>query len=175
MKRLILSLCLILLNTCSLPLTQTPSNLPATSVPPAGGGNCAYQWAQKALPELSGEFQQAIQQLQPEALANAFAFGEDCIYADGHAVFTAMETDFNITLQVVDLANESSLGEWIVKVMQVVESIPPEKIEGPRPGRVSLEFRSGSENKFVNFYIDKYQALPSDLSTTEIYQTLQTP
>jgi hypothetical protein len=62
-----------------------------------------------------------------------------------------------------------------VKVMQVIESIPPEKIEGPRPGRVSLEFRSGSENKFVNFYIDKYQALPGDLSITEIYQALQTP
>ncbi|HZJ24001.1 MAG TPA: hypothetical protein VFD54_11870 [Anaerolineales bacterium] len=108
-------------------------------------------------------------------MANAFAFGEDCIYADGHAVFTAMETDFNITLQVVDLANEADLGEWIVKVMQVIESIPPEKIEGPRPGRVSLEFRSGSEHKFVNFYIDKYQALPSGLSTTEIYQALQTP
>ena len=173
----ILSLCLILLNACSLPLTPTPPDLPATLTPTAEsyGGNCGYQWAQKALPELSGEFQQAIQQLQPEALANAFAFGEDCVYADGHAVFTAMETDFNITLQVVDLANESDLGEWIVKVMQVVESIPPEKIQGPRPGRVSLEFRSGSENKFVNFYIDKYQALPTDLSTTEIYQALQTP
>jgi hypothetical protein len=172
-----LSLALILLNACSLPLTPTPPTLPATLTPTVGsyGGNCGYQWAQKDLPELSGEFQQAIRQLQPEALANAFAFGEDCIYADGHAVFTAMETDFNITLQVVDLANEADLGEWIVKVMQVIESIPPEKIEGPRPGRISLEFRSGSEHKFVNFYIDKYQALPSGLSTTEIYQALQTP
>ena len=172
----ILSICLILLNACSLPLTQTPPNLPATltPTPESYSGNCGYQWAQKDLPELSGEFQQAIQELQPEAKANAFAFGEDCVYADGHAVFTAMETDFNITLQVVDLANESDLGEWIVKAMRVIESIPPEKIEGPRPGRVSIEFRSGSEQKFVNFYIDKYQALPDGLSNTEIYQALQT-
>jgi hypothetical protein len=176
-KRFILSLCLLLLNACSFPLTPTSPTLPATltPTPESSGGNCGYQWAQKALPELSGEFRQAIQQLQPEALANAFAFGEDCVYADGHAVFTAMETDFNITLQVVDLANESDLGEWIVKVMQVIESIPPEKIEGPRPGRVSIEFRSGREQKFVNFYIDKYQALPDGLSTTEIYQALQPP
>lgn len=173
----ILSLYLILLNACSLPLTPTPPALPATltPTPESYGGNCGYQWAQKALPELSGEFQQAIQQLQSEALANAFAFGEDCVYADGHAVFSAMETDFNITLQVVDLGNESDLGEWIVKVMQVVESISPEKIEGPRPGRLSVEFRSGSEHQFVNFYIDQYQALPDGLSTTEIYQALQTP
>jgi len=175
----ILSLCLILLNACSLPLTQTPPNLPATltltPIPSSGDGNCAYQWAQKDLPELSGEFQQAIQELQPEAEANAFAFGEDCVYEDGHAVFSAMETDFNITLQVSDLSNEADLGEWIVKVMQVIENIPPEKIEGPRPGRVSMEFQSGSEQKFVNFYIDKYQSLPAGLSNTEIYQALQTP
>ena len=173
----ILSLCLILLNACSLPLTQTPPNLPATLTPTPGSssGNCGYQWAQKDLPELSGEFQQAIQELQPEAKANAFAFGEDCVYADGHAVFSAMETDFNITLQVSDLSNEADLGEWIVKVMQIVENIPSERIEGPRPGRVSLDFQTGNEQKFVNFYIDQYQALPVGLSNAEIYQALQTP
>ena len=172
-----LSLCLILLNACSLPLTSTPPALPATltPTPESYSRNCGYQWAQKDLPELSGEFQQAIQALQPEAQASSFAFGEDCVYEDGHAVFSAMETDFNITLQVSDLSNAADLGEWIVKVMQVIESIPPEKIEGPRPGRVSLGFRSGSEQKYVNFYIDKYQALPDSLSTTEIYQALQTP
>ena len=173
----ILSICLILLNACSLPVTQTPPSLPATLTPTseAYSGNCGYQWAQKDLPELSGEFQQAIQELQPEAKANAFAFGEDCVYADGHAVFSAMETDFNITLQVSDLSNEADLGEWIVQVMQVVENIPSEKIEGPRPGRVSLEFRSASEQKYVNFYIDQYQSLPAGLSNAEIYQALQMP
>ena len=177
MKRFILSICLILLNACSLPLTSTPPNLPATLTPTPKlyGGNCGYQWAHKDLPELSGEIQQAIQELQPDAKANAFAFGEDCVYADGHAVFSAMETDFNITLQVSDLSNEADLGEWIVKVMKVVENIPPEKIEGPRPGRVSINFQTGGEQKFVNFYVDKYQALPSGLSNAEIYQTLQAP
>jgi hypothetical protein len=175
--RCTLLLLILLLSACSLPLTRTPPTHPATltPTPESYGGNCGYQWAQKALPELSGEFQQAIQQLQPEAVATAFAFGEDCVYADGHAVFSAMETDFNITFQVSDLSNESDLGEWIVKVMQVIENIPPEKVEGPRPGRVSLEFRSGSEQKFVNFYIDQYQALPTGLSNAEIYQALQTP
>ena len=173
----ILSLCLILLNACSLPLTPTPPKLYATLTPTSESysRNCGYQWAQKDLPELSGEFQQAIQKLQPEALANAFAFGEDCVYADGHTVFSAMETDFNVTLQISDLSNEDALGEWIVKVMQIIENIPHEKIEGPRPGRVSMEFRSGSEQKFVNFYLDQYQSLPAGLSNAEIYQALQTP
>jgi len=176
-KRFLLSLCLILLNACSLPLTQTPPNLPATltPTPESSSENCAYQWAQKSLPKLSDELQQAIQELQHEAQASAFAFGEDCIYADGHAVFSAMETDFNVTLRISDLSNESDLGEWIVKVVQVVENIPSEKIEGPRPGRVSLEFQSASEQKFLNFYIDQYQSLPAGLSNAEIYQALQTP
>ena len=176
MKRFTLSLCLILLNACSLPFTPAPPNLPATLTPTAEsyGGNCGYQWAQKDLPELSGEFQQAVQELQPEAKANAFVFGEDCVYADGHAVFSAMETDFNVTLHISDLSDEAELGEWIVKVMQIIEDIPPEKIDGPRPGRVSMEFRSGSEQKFIKFYIDQYQSLPTGLSNREIYQALQT-
>jgi hypothetical protein len=89
--------------------------------------------------------------------------------------FSAMETDFNITLQVNDLTNESDLGDWIVKVMQVIESIPPAQIVGPRPGRVSIVFQSNGDQKAVNFYVNQYQALPAGLSSSEIYQTLQTP
>ena len=107
-------------------------------------------------------------------MKTAFAFGEDCIHADGSKTFLAMETDFNITLQVIDPSDEAVLGEWIVKIMQVIENIPNEKIVGPRPGRVSIAFQSGSEQKYVNFYIDQYQALPASLSDAEIYQALQT-
>ena len=136
---------------------------------------CAYQWAYEDLPKLSRDFQRSIQGLQPEAQASAFAFGEDCISADGSATFTPMETDFNVTLQVNDLSGQSDLGEWIVKVMQVIESIPPGQIVGPRPGRVSIAFQVSSEQKSVNFYIDQYRALAAGLSNTEIYQVLQSP
>ena len=186
MKSFLLALflfCLVLLNACTLPLTPTssPPTVTATSIqtatatPPTYGG-CGYQWANQPLPELSTEFQNAIQLLQPEAQANAFAFGEDCVHADGTTrTFIAMETDFNVTLQVNDLSDESALGNWIVKIMDVIENIPPEKIMGPRPSRVSIAFQVGSEQKYVNFYVDQYQALPSGLSSTEIYQALQTP
>ena len=96
--------------------------------------------------------------------------------ADGSVgSFGAMETDFNVTLQVNDLANESDLGEWIVRVMQVIENIPPEQIAGPQPGRVSIIFQSNSDQKIVNFTIYQYQALASGLSNSEIYQALQVP
>ena len=179
----LVSLFLILLNTCSLPLTPT-SPQPLVTVTAAqtatatlpSYGNCGYQWAYQDLPELSAEFQEAIQSLQPEAQASAFAFGEDCVHADGTTrTFIPMETDFNITLHVSDLSNETELGESIVKVMQVVENIPQDKIVGSRPGRISLTFQAGSDQKVVNFYINQYQELPSGLSSAEIYQALQTP
>jgi hypothetical protein len=155
--------------------TEAPLAIPTTAVP-SYPQQCGYQWAQKDLPELSSSFQQSIQMLQPEAQASAYAFGEDCLQSDGSvAGFSAMETDFNVTLQVTDLANESDLGEWIVKVMQVIKSIPQEQIVGPRPGRVSIRFQSEGDQKFTNFYIDQYQTLPSGLSNAEIFQALQTP
>jgi hypothetical protein len=162
----------------SLPPTNTapaPPTITPTPPPMSAYGGCGYQWAFKDLPELSTEFQQAIQGLQPSAEANAFAFGEDCIYADGTRTFLAMETDFNITLQIVDVNNESDLGEWIVKIMQVVLNIPKDKIVGPRPGRVSIIFQAGEQSQVINFYIDQYQALSPDLSNAEIYQALKTP
>ena len=163
-----------LIATVATPHIDQPPNEEVTTAAPDYPG-CAYQWAYEDLPKLSSDFQQSIQGLQAEAQASAFAFGENCVYADGSATFTAMETDFIITLQVADLANDGELGEWIVKVMQVIENIPQDQIVGPRPGRVSVAFQASSEQKFVNFYIDQYRALQSGLSNAEIYQALQSP
>jgi hypothetical protein len=138
--------------------------------------DCGYQWANQDLPELSSSFQESIQGLQPDAQANAYAFGENCMLADGSVGnFGAMETDFNVTLQVNDLANESDLGEWIVKVMQVIENIPKDQMVGPQPGRVSIIFQSNGDQKGINFYVNQYQELPAGLSASEIYQALQVP
>jgi len=153
---------------------QPPDGNVTTAAPPTFEG-CAYMWAYEDMPELSGSLQQSIQVLHPGAQANAYAFGEDCIHADGSATFIAKETDFNITLQVNDLSNESDLGEWIVKVMHVIENIPQEQIVGPQPGLVSIVFQSNGDQGVVNFYINQYQALPPGLSNSEIYQALQIP
>lgn len=146
----------------------------ATTVPPSNPQDCGYQWAQEPLPDLSSDFQQSIQDLQPEAQANSFAFGENCVHADGTSTFLPMETDFTVTLKVNDLSNESDLGEWIVNVMQVIQNIPSDQIVGPRPGRVTISFQSSAGQKYVRFYIDQYHALQSGLSNAEIYEALQT-
>src|SRR5512139_166684 len=72
------------------------------TAPPTYPRDCGYQWAQHDLPELSSQLLQSMQALQPDAQAQAFAFGEDCNYADGTSTFVPMETDFNITIPVSD-------------------------------------------------------------------------
>jgi hypothetical protein len=170
-----------LVATLATPHIEQPpdGNLPNTGdlfpTVDSSAGQCAYQWAYEDLPDLSRDFQQSIQQIQAEAQASAFAFGENCVHADGSADFIPMETDFNTTLQVTDLSNEDELGAWIVKVMEVIENIPRDQIVGPRPGRVSIEFRANDTQMFVNFYVDQYQSLPAGLSNAEIYQALRVP
>ena len=141
---------------------------------PVDKGPCAYMWASQPLTNLTLDLQAAITSLHPEAQGFAFAFGEDCIYQDGSKSFLAKETDFNITLPVVDLADEDRLGEWIKKVMEVVVGLPAEKVEGPQPGRVTLIFTAGTQQKFIQFYINVYQSLDPNLSGAEIYRALQT-
>lgn len=130
-------------------------------------------WATQALNDLTLDLQAAIKNLHAEAESYAYAFGEDCIYPDGHKTFGAMETDFNVTMPVTDLTDENTLGEWIVKVMQVIGDLPAEKIIGPKPGRVTIIFLVDKDQKFVQFYIDKYQALAPNLNGLEIYQAFQ--
>jgi hypothetical protein len=161
-----------LVATLSIPPIEQPPDGTGT-IAPTGSQGCAYRWAYQDLPDLSNEFQSALQGLQPGATGYAIAFGEDCVHDDGSATFVPMETDFNITLPVDDTTNEAELGDWIVRVMQVIANIPPEKITGPRPGRVSLLFESGAERTGISFYIDQYQALPVNLDSSELFRTLQ--
>jgi hypothetical protein len=158
----------------TLPTTAIPNSETESTAVPLEPQDCGYQWANQELPELSSSFQRSIQALYPEAQANAYAFGENCVRADGStAGFTAMETDFNVSLQVDDLANESVLGKRIVQVMQVIEAIPAEQIAGPRPGRVSIVFQSSTAQSVMNFYINQYNELPSSFNYAEIYEALK--
>ena len=161
-----------LVATLSTPHIDQPPDGPSTMAPTSSLG-CAYRWAYQDLPDLSDDFQAAIQVLEPGATGYAFAFGEECVHEDGSVTFLPMETDFNITLPVSDISNETELGEWIQRVMQVIENIPPEQIRGSRPGRVSLLFESGSDRTGVNYYIDQYRALPTNLNSAELYRMLK--
>jgi hypothetical protein len=162
-----------LIATVSTPhIEQGPDG--ANTVVPSQPEGCAYQWATQEMPELSAQFLADLQVLQPEAQGSVFAFGENCSQANSHIIrFIPMETDFNVTLPVSDIMDKAELGGWIVKIMQVIDSVPPDQIMGPRPGRVSIGFESAGQQESLSFYIDQYHGLSPGLSNVQIYEALK--
>lgn len=162
-----------LIATVSTPhIEQGPDG--ANTVVPSQPEGCAYQWAYQDMPEVSAQFVASLQALQPEAQGEVFAFGENCSQSNSRIIrFIPMETDFNVKLKVNAITDKAELGGWIVKVIQIVDAIPPDQILGPRPGRVSVEFQSDAEQEALSFYIDQYHNLPPGLSDAEIYEALK--
>jgi hypothetical protein len=146
----------------------TPSLLPPL-------GECGYQWAYEDLPELSKQLQEEIMTLNSEATAWGTAFGEDCVYADGHADFSAMETDFYVQLPVTDLANFESFGNWMTQVMQVVEGLPRDLLAGPQAGFVEFKFtKSDTEFLFVRVPIQQFRETASGKTGEELFRMFYT-
>ncbi len=130
------------------PTVEARATIETPTPTPAGNGSgvlaCYYVWASQELPALSQTLQRDVQAVAAGASGSAYAYGEDCVSADGSRKFTPMETDFRMRLPVSDLANETQLGDLIGAAMQVVERIPADQLVGPRPGRVEFEFFSAN-------------------------------
>ncbi len=120
---------------------------------------CGFIWTHKDMPELSPILDEAVKELEPNARAWASAFGEDCVYADGHSTFSAMETDFYIQWPAAELDAYESFGNTIVDVMKIVDAIPAELIIGPQPGFVEFSFtKSDNDYLIVRVPIDQYKS-----------------
>ncbi len=151
-------------STTAAPSNTRPIKITSTSA------TCYFVWASHDIPELTKGLQKSVQNLQPQAQAQARAYGEDCVYADGHAEFTPMETDYYITLYVVDLSDEYELGGWISKMMSVLEMLPPKEIPGPQPGFAEFKFMKGSDEYVIlRVPISSYQAEGHRLEGAELF------
>jgi hypothetical protein len=149
------------------PFIESP---PTTEITPTYEG-CAYVWASQELPDLSKKVYDVLQTVDKNITGTAYAFGENCVYADGHSTFGAMETDFRVKVNVPDLKDEKALGDWIGRVMEVIIKLPASELPGPQPGRVEFDFsKSESENKFLNVSIAKYQKQAAGISGIELFR-----
>ncbi len=110
------------------PELPTAATATDTSTAPPTFEGCAYVWASQALPDVSAEFDTAVRELIPEATGGAQAYGENCVYGDGHATFGAMETDFYVSLDVPDLNDEQALGDEMAKIMVMVLKRFPRRV-----------------------------------------------
>jgi hypothetical protein len=135
--------------------TPKDTILPAT-ITVDTNGQCAYTWTYHNANELSTKINDAIRAIDPSATGNASLFGEDCVYADGHSTFSAMETDFYIHKPVDDLTNKEAFGNWILQAMKIVTEIPREQIQG-NYGFVEFWFeKSEGEHVIVRVPIQQY-------------------
>lgn len=134
---------------------QGPDGNFPTSHPPTD--QCAFSWANSPLDELSAVLESEVKSLNLTASARASAFGEDCIYSDGHKVFHAIETDFYIDLPVTDLTDFESFGNWISQTMSFINMLSPDMIEGPQSGFVEYSFtKNENEHLIVRVPIQGY-------------------
>ncbi len=138
---------------------------------------CYFVWSTRDLPDLSEELSKELRSLDPAASASAYAYGEDCVYADGTRTFTAMETDFQIQLPVADLTDKESLGNWIPKVMRIILELPAAEMQGPNHGMTEFEFRtSNSDIRRLNVSINQYKTQAQGLSGARLFDALaETP
>ncbi len=136
---------------------------------------CAYTWAYHDAPDLTQKLSALASSLNPDANIRASLYGEDCTYADGHADFSVMETDFYVHLPVKDLTDEKAFGDWMAQVMQIVVKIPREEVSG-NYGFVEFRFEK-SETEWasmripIQIYIDQAQ----EKSGVELYRLFTNP
>ena len=143
---------------------QTPAEYPR---------DCSYNWAYKSLPRLSEQVQAVVRELYPDAEAHAQAYGEDCIYADGHADFIAMETDYLLTLQVSDLDDDAEAGTMIRRTADLLLArFPTGETPGPKPGWFRYRFTSVEQERYMSFNTADYQKLPPNLTGAELIRAL---
>jgi hypothetical protein len=179
-------LIIFLLSACNFPkpgqlnpgLTVEPdAGLSTETESPQGFATteCAYVWARESLPDLSKDFEEALQEVQPQANGHTEAYGENCIDSQGNVVrFLAMETDFYATLEVKDLGDKQALGEWIEQVLVVVAKFPVEDTPGPQPGYVGITFKApGDELRLWFTRMDAETALENGLQGEELFNALQ--
>lgn len=151
-------------------LTTTTVNTAVTAATPTNGG-CSFTWASRDLTELTNSFDSSLQALHPQSSGNAYAYGEDCVFANGTSRFTAMETDFRVRTHVTDLQDTAQIGNSIMQTMKVVAAIPAQQLSGPKSGRVDFEFYAGeTEALRLGVGIDEYRAIAPGTSGAEIYR-----
>ena len=155
-------------NTSAIIFTDTPTLTPAYE-------GCGFMWAYHNAPELTEKINTAVRNLNSDAGARAEFFGEDCVFADGSATFSAMETDFYIQLPVDNLTNEEAFGNWMAQVLPLIVQTPEEEIQG-NYGFVEFSFiKSETERIIFRVPIGTYIAEAKGKSGAELFQFFHTP
>lgn len=167
-------LIIFMLSACSFPGTTAEPEMVEPSQE-SDSGECAFMWANKPLPELSDELNQALQEKLPEAEGYAQAYGENCVTAEGDVVrFHAMETDYYLTITVKSLEDKRTLGKLVEDVMKVLAQFPTDGTPGPQPGYISITFQAPNDSFLLRVMRTEVEStLESGIRGEELFNALQ--
>ena len=161
------------------PPTDTPAPVaPTVTASPTVTAEykpCYFVWATQGLPEISADFEAAIQSVLPTAGATASAYGENCVAEDGSATFGAMETDFYVRVNVEDLKDDAALGTMVEQALTIIiEQFPRPIVPGGQDGFVEFTFVAGSEQRVLRVPIPRgKELLEQGLHGAELLQALE--
>ena len=168
----------LVISACSPAVIQVTTTETSTPTPEQGLPPCGYMWASKSLPDVTAQVQAAFNTAGlKDANVRAEAFGENCLDVDGKVQsFLAMETDFNITMTVPDLTDTQSLGEWLEKMLVVLDQFPHGTVPGPNPGYISVEFTSAQDRVILRFPVTEgISARQQGLHGADLFNDLKEP
>lgn len=138
--------------------------------------SCAFVWSNRSLPDVATEINQAFRkQGLAEVEVEASAYGENCLDPTTNEVvrFSAMQTDFFLNVVVDSVEDHQDLGEWIEKLMRVLNEFPPGRVPGSTPGMVGISFTSASDVVDLTFPISKGKNLIDEgLKGSDLFDAL---
>jgi hypothetical protein len=137
--------------TPTMTLTVSATALATGTLEAASFTQCAYVWANHALPDVTALAQAALDKTDiPKTTVRADAYGEDCIDQNTNTVrgFGAMTTDFYLSVEVPNLSDQTALAEYVQIVYETLIAIPQDTLPA-YPGYLDITFTANSETKHL--------------------------
>jgi hypothetical protein len=156
--------------------TDLPTDTPTPTLDAASTTCAGWNWNRQPLPDISAAFLEKLQAAGlPVETARAEAYGEDCLSNTGSVLrFATMQTDFYLTLTVIDLSDETALGGLLDQAITVLDQFPNDQTPGPQPGYVGLTFKAGEQVQNLWFQQTRLAELRAQgLSGADLYRTLK--
>lgn len=167
------------LQTTVPPLTipTATATMAITETPTAFTGECAFVWSNRTLPTTSLTINSALQAAGlNEVEAEASAYGENCVDTATNTVvrFTALQTDVYVQVQVADTSDGQALGEWVERVLRVINELPEGTLQGNNPGYLGITFISAQNSTNLWFPRSKADGLLNEgIRGSALYEALR--
>lgn len=158
MRRIFAFFLSTLLAACNIP---RPTAVPMTVRDTPTNQPCYFNWATQPLPDLSKQVQAAMDSADLKGItATAEAFGENCYdnQTNQPVSFSAIETDFRITMKVASLEDKDELGNLLEKILTILDKFPIGSLPGSQPGYLFVTFRSGDQEMHLSFLMENGKA-----------------